>query len=511
MFLRLGRAGLVGAALLSVAASATAQEVSPLGPRIGDTLDAEERAYFGLFPALSAPAPYRFRANGDSVHVTHADTTLLALPRAHADRLARLVETFEDFPSVAANPSWEASAAFVRYVSARTPVPQGSAAGEVRAVTAEGTYVGYLLYSSDSLLVMAPEIYPRDPLLPGAYVLPRDAVTALNRTYAHRWQRWGPALGAGIGIVVGASALGSDDRVAGGSFGALLGFTAGELGTRLSRRGDGSVGPEAIDDLAFFNGTRPPELPDPSAAASLLGRPLPRPRPLPRRRSHEWVSFGVHGVVSAAEPELTYTPLRVSTSVVPLRYESASVFPSRQPQSVPFRVDLSVRPVRWVRMGAYIGRSTTGDSVYTGEFQEQILRSYGPIRPYAEAVVPILRLGRQRLEVAAGGGLERYRVRSLQIAPPYVQQGAFQRPIVPATQEVQAEGTAWFVHVGAELYASPYTSLFVRHGWHPLPDLTVEDFPNLYALDPALLLRLVSGHTTRFSYREVTIGSRFHF
>ena len=233
---------------LAVAPASGAQTVGPLGERIGDTLDAEEQAYFGLFPSLDAPTPYRFVASGDSVRVTHADSTLLALPRNHADRLVRLVETFEDFASVADNPNWEASAAFVRYIDGRTPIPRERSSRAVRAVTPEGSYSGYILYTTDSLLVMAPEVHPRDPSLPGAYALPRADLTALNRGFAHRWQQWGPWLGMGVGTLIGSTLFTSADRVALGSFGALAGHTIGGVATELAGGGMVEYDPASIDE-----------------------------------------------------------------------------------------------------------------------------------------------------------------------------------------------------------------------------------------------------------------------
>ena len=500
-----------------LAPASGAQTAAPLGERIGDTLDAEEQAYFGLFPSLDAPTPYRFAAAGDSVRVTHADSTLLTLPRDHADRLAHLVETFEDFASVADNPSWEPSAAFVRYIDGRTPIPRARSSRAVRAVTPEGSYSGFILYTTDSLLVMAPEVHPRDPSLPGAYAMPRADLMALDRAFARRWQRWGPLLGMGVGTLVGSTLFTSADRVALGSFGALAGYTIGGVATELVGGGMVEYDPASIEELAYFNGPRPPEMPSPSAAAALATAPRPAPTPAPRRlRSFEWVSVGIHGSVQTTDAE--QAPIDVITprsleSELMIRRNLAQL---REPLTVPNRLDVSVRPIKWARFGMYFGEYASGDSLYNDPKREQITRSFGSRRPYAEAILPLFRAGDRRLEVFGGGGRHTYSVSASQAAPATVtlgipvssQNDTF--PLVPANISVSGSGEAWFYTLGAEAYTSRFTSLFVRHTWHPLPTLDIDPFVNVYTRDTSITLRTVEAHAVDFSYRELTFGARFH-
>ena len=115
-----------------------------------------------------------------------------------------------------------------------------------------------------------------------------------------------------------------------------------------------------------------------------------------------------------------------------------------------------------------------------------------------------------------GSGRQTYRVRASQVGPAIVDVGlpgstqTSSFPVVAAAIAVSDKGEAWFYTLGTEIYTSRFTSLFVRHTWHPLPTLDVETFRSVYTRDTSVSLRTVEAHAVDFSYRELTFGARFH-
>ena len=494
--------------------------MAPLGERIGATLEASERDYFGLFPTLRAPLPWDFVAQTDSVFVRSEGRTLRGIPREDVERLRRLIDTFEDHASILQNPNWVANRAFVEYIDAKTPIPTGAASRIVRVQTAEGSYSGFTLYTTDSTLVMAPEVFPRDASLAGAYTLPRASVLALDRERSYAWQTWGPVLGIGVGAAIGAALPLSIDRRAAGAFGALAGITMGSITSELASGGLVEVDPAAIDGLALYNGPRPPELP--TASGAIARATGPRPAPVPKRerpRSFEWVSAGVHGAVATTDaPQAPITTFIARSLTRNNGFRTLLMEQTREPLDVPYRLDASIRPIKWLRVGAFVGSFTTGGDVSPLLEEEQVTRTVGSVRPYAEGILPLIRWGNRRVEISGGGGRQSYNVRVTQRAPDTVEVGteigqASPFPLLRAEQTAFEEGSAWFYNAGVEVYTSRFSSLFVRHTWYPLPTLEQETFENIYrpVRPNRPILRIVDAHSVDFSYREVTVGSRFHF
>lgn len=497
--------------LVPLADVPSAQTPYELGARVGVELDAEEREYFGLFPRLDLSAPVRFETlYGDSVRVVgDRDSSLLAMSWDEAEALGAIVDSFEDYPSVAANPAWSPSARFVRFIDARTPVPHARRSSRIRVLTESGQYQGYALYSTDSLLVLSPTVTPRDPSFPDAFALTRSEITSLDRSNDVTWQRWGTYGGAAVGAGLGALAI--NENATGAAFGLVIGATFGNVATRLVG-GQGAVGPVELNEVTYFNGVRPPELPGPEIAASLQERERPEPRPLPKPpRRHELVSIGVHGNVSffamPRNPFITGFGAVSARDGEVLEYRPLEIETRRRELSVPYRIDLSVRPLPWVRFGAYIGEF---DSVATGgppgpDGREYVSLSASSVRPYGEVVVPVVRWQDRRLEVSAGGGVEEHTVYIYQEEPPM--QG---NAPVRGNRELEDTARNWFTQIGAEVYTTPFSSLFVRYSWHPVSSVEVDSLESRHATFPSLVLRYTDRHWVDVSYEELTIGARIH-
>lgn len=504
--LRLIVAGLV------VAVPVRGQTTEPfaLGTRVGTEVDAGERAYFGLFPGLDSPPPFRLVADGAVVRVLDvAGASHLEIPRSAADSLARLTETFEDHPQVIQNPYWTASRAWRSYIQAQVPVPWPAVTRRVQAQTGQGVYIGYVLYTTDSLLVLSPELAPRDASLPGAYALPRADVARLHRTTAHRWQAWGPLLGAGIGVLVGTAFSAVD----GTALGAWAGHGAGVAASRLVGRGAASEAGD-LSHLAFFDQRRPPELPAPDAAAALTrARPRPVAGPLPRRpRRHEWVSVGVQAIATFTEPEEHLLTQRVLVQETPDAYVASAVDVEREALVLPYRLDAAVRPLPWVRVGVAVGAftDTYSDSVATAASEQRVVRRYGRTRPYAEAILPAIRVGPARIEASGGVVRAGYALRSVQTPPFNVRVDG--RPVraVQEPQDVSSEGDVWAPYLGVEVYSTARASVYLRHTWVPVPPLDVPEYVSRGQFEADLVLRRVEAHQVDGAHRELTIGARLH-
>ena len=497
--------------------SAFAQPRIALGPRVGLNLDADERAYFGLFPGIEGTLPFRFQSVDDSVRVVSAENEVVrVLTQDQAGRLVGILDTFEDYPDVISNPSWEANAGFLDLIDARTPIPRAVPARRIRALTAEGSYSGFVLYTTDSLIVLAPDVIPTDPELPGAFTLERSRITSIDRSVGVSRQDWVPYAGAALGAGLGGGI--AKDRLSGAAFGFVIGATMADVASRL-RGGRGGLGaPEALETLAYFDAVRPPEMPGPSVAETLTGRVLPEPGPLPKKpRRHEWVSIGVHGGVEvenrAGLPSINGIGVRlVNQQGQPEAFQDIDVLAIRRPLEVASRLDVAVRPLPWVRLGAYMGAFDSlsvgvgGGGGDTG--REYIGANVGFFRPYGEVILPLPRIGRRRIEVAAGVGRETHTLRVRQAAPD--RQSGY--PVeLNSEQLTQQEGTNWFSHVAAELYTTPFSSLFVRYAWHPLPSMEIESFSSQHRTFEPLTLRTVYEHEVEFGFTELIIGARAHF
>ncbi|MEO0557902.1 MAG: hypothetical protein AAF170_06940 [Bacteroidota bacterium] len=499
---------------LVAAVSAFAQPRVALGERVGLELDAAERTYFGLFPSIEGAMPFRFQTVDDSVRVVSAESKVVrVLTQDQAGRLVGILDTFEDYPDVVSNPAWEANAGFLDLIDARTPIPRAVPSRRIRAMTAEGSYSGYVLYTTDSLLVLAPDVIPTDPQLPGAFVLPRSRLTSVDRATGVSRQGWGPYAGAALGAGLGAAVAG--DRLSGAAFGLVLGATFADVGSRL-RGGQGGLGGSgSLEEMAYFDTVRPPEMPGPDVAETLVDRPVPSPGPLPKRpRRHEWVSVGVHGGVQVNDegglPGIQGIGVRlVDQQGQPTSFRDIDVLARRNPLEVASRIDVAIRPLPWVRVGAYIGAF---DSLSVGgpggeDGREYIAADLGSVRPYGELILPLSRIGRRRVELAAGMGRETHTLTVRQAAPD--RQNGY--PVELGSEQLtQQEGTNWFSHVAAELYTTPFSSFFVRYAWHPLPSMEVAEFSSQHRTFAPLTLRTVYEHEVEFGFTELIIGARVH-
>jgi|GEM_PF-3901051 len=500
-------------ACLLVSSPVRAQTAEPfaLGSRVGTEVDAGERNYFGLFPGLSIPPPYRLVAEGATVQVVDsAGTVQLELPRSAADSLARLTETFEDYPQVIRNPYWTASRVWRSYIQAQTPVPWPSVIRQVQAQTSSGVFTGYVLYTTDSLVVLSPRLAPRDASLPGAYALPIGEVERLHGTPAHRWQTWGPLLGAGIGAVVGTVISAVD----GTALGAWTGHGTGVIASRLIGRGAVSETGD-LGSLAFFNSHRPPELPAPALAVALTGaRPRPAPGPLPRRpRRHEWVSVGVQAIGTFTSPEEHSLTQQVLFQENPLEYSTYGVDIERNQLALSYRLEAAVRPLPWVRVGVATGAisESFSDSLAAARNEERVLRRYGRTRYSVEAILPAIRFRLSRLEVSGGVTRTSYGLRSVQTPPFNVRVDGRNVRAVQDSLEVSSEGMVWAPHVGVEFFSTARASVYFRSTWVSVPPLEVPEYVSWGQFRTDLLLRRVEAHQVEGSHREFTFGARLHF
>lgn len=501
--------------LVGMVTAVSAQPRIALGARVGLELDAEERAYFGLFPTAGDALPFRFQTVDDSVRVVGSDNdVLLTISQEEAGLLVGILDTFEDYPDVVSNPAWTPKAGFLKLIDPRAPVPRAVPSRRIRAMTAEGSYSGFVLYTTDSLLVLAPDVHPTNPELPSAFVLRRNQITSIDRSVGVTRQSWGPYAGAALGAGLGAGI--AKDRLSGAAFGLVFGATIADVVSRL-RGGSGGLGaPGDLEEVAYFNGVRPPEMPGPEVASDLMNRPLPSPGPLPKRpRRHEWISVGVHGGVQTEHqvglPDVGGIGVRVvDQQGQAAAFQDFDVLARRNPLEVASRIDVAVRPLPWVRMGAYLGAF---DSVSVGgaggdNGREYIGANVGSVRPYGEVILPLPRIGRRRIELAAGAGRESHTLTVRQAAPE--RQSGY--PVELGSEQVtQQEGTNWFTHVAAELYTTPFSSLFVRYAWHPLPSMQIDEFSSRHRTFEPLTLRTVDAHEVEFGFTELIIGARAHF
>lgn len=512
----------VGTALLCVAVAAPAAAQFTSAPfvfseRVGSTIEPEERDYFGLLPAVEGFASARAYLVSDSLEIVVAravasDTTVM-MARATAEALGRFIETFEQARTAFYNPNWQHVASFVR---ADVPVPYVEPRWDVALDVGAQRYRGAVLMATDSLVLIqaAPEPYDwrgRDAL--ALRTLDIERVEFGPRGW-ERYRAVAPLAAGGMGAALGAigAYLASNDlNAAPERFWAIPALAV--LGHELARwlwprptpPGSFEERRAALHERARFRAERRPyDLP---SLTAFEGREEYAYEPVPEQavgglfrawyRRYGVVSVGVMGGGGVAtSPETsTYTEFLRSFGT----RERAHL---RNEHDVHGGVDVSLRPVPWVRVGgAWLSRN---DSEVADIGVETVNVKPSALRGYAEVVLPSPQFRGLRVDVGAGIGLEKNEM-TVERA---VAEGANQETAYRAAQswsDVFLQGTV-------ELFTSKHTSFFVRvmhrSPSHEIPiegvELTVTGLPGTvsYRIDP---------HDVSFGgFTELMWGTRFH-
>jgi hypothetical protein len=415
-----------------------------------------------------------------------------------------------------------------RAVLADASVPTAGLGGrwpDVQVLVGRQRYDGALLAASDTLLLLHPIRRPYDWQAPAVVALdPADVdwVTVLP-------QRSRPSsLIVRSALVLGGVALalpfavdqsfslqqGGDAALLGGI---VAGYTAGQVAADAVVPSVEGAGPYPAQLPALRARARfrfPADLPAAEAAARGRGSAAIAPAAAtPRgslawrlaewRRAHGWVSVAVLGPAtwSGAAPEATTFQETISNRPTPMEQgvEHLGVAPS-------YGLDVALRPVPWVRLGAVWQRHVTDDpelpqGIVVGAY-ESARAEPGAFRGYAEVVVPTPRARGFGLDLAVGLGLERMRT--------VVERQAGIGPRDLSYQYETAE-TGTFLQGTVELVTPRRASFFVRYTGHPaLPPVEVEGAHVGQPGFPALYTR--EAHTVEFgALREVTFGTRFRF
>jgi len=238
--------------------------------RVGDTIDRAERDYFVLFqnvPAFHSASTVAYRDSTLLVRITTRtdevdNDTLIAIPRATAQELARYIDNFEavyryevpiDFPLLhkVASPN-------------RHPSEEGST---IEVVLRDGRSVsGELLFVGDSTLVIGPpdSSYDWRTLGERAWRIRYSSIEVI-RKHRYIWEGWAIGAGAGTYIVMNQS----PDRISAGqalsvaaaslataAIGNLFGFDYKIHGNLTAFR---EIAP-IFDEKARFNRSVPTEL-----------------------------------------------------------------------------------------------------------------------------------------------------------------------------------------------------------------------------------------------------------
>jgi hypothetical protein len=528
----------LGALLPLLAAAASAQPAPyVLTPRLGEEIDAAERAYFGLFPGDDSFVRARFAAERDSVITTvsygggsgePARDTVWTLSRARAQALAAYVDGFEGLSSPFGYSQWQLlrGSGDQPLLDASVPTPHIGGGADVRVLVGQNEYEGVLLAASDSLLLLHPARQPYDWRTPAVLALDAEDVDWV--TMLPRGDRPSRLLLRSALVVAGIAlslplAVDQSFSVRHGGEGALIGgivagYTAGQTVA------------DALAPASMDPGPYEPSLPGlrtrarfrfpadfPPGDAALRGRRSQAIAPEPAsergsmawrlgewRRAHGWVNVAVLGPGNwsgqyAEGPAFTET---IFGSPTPLEQgvEHPEVAPS-------IGVDVALRPLPWVRAGVVWQHHVSGDAERSGgpalaDNDEAAWTTPAALRGYAEAVIPTPRVGGFGLDLAVGVGLEKNEVAVERVANIGLRSIGYR-------YERSATGT--LLQGTVELVTPRRSSFFFRYTRHPdLPSVDVPEevigepgFPPLYTRE---------AHTVDFgALREVTFGTRFRF
>jgi len=508
------------AALLSLLpASASAQlEPAPyvFSDRVGPVLETDERAYFGLFPEVEGFGQAQAVAVEDSIRfeidAAPADTAV-TMPRATAEALGRFIETFEQHTTAFYNPNWQVVSPFVR---ADVPVPHVAPRWDVDLDVGVRRYRGTVLAATDSLVLIQSAAEPYDWRGRNALALRTQDIERVE--FGPRgWERYRSAAplaagGAGAALgAVGAYLASNDLNAAPERFWAIPALAV--LGHELARwlwprptpPGSLEERREALYERARFSAERRPyDLPRITAFESREGYAY---EPVPEQATGGlfWRWYRRYGVVSVGvmgDGGVTTSP-ETSTYTEFLRsFGTRERAHLRNEHDVNGGVDVSLRPVPWVRIGgAWLSRN---DTEVADIGVETVNVKPSALRGYVEVVLPSPQFRGLRVDVGGGIGLE-------------TNEMTVERALTEeANQETAYRASqSWsniFLQGTVELFTSKHTSFFLRvmrrSPSHAIAiegvELTVPGLPGTvsYRIDP---------HEVSFGgFTELMWGTRFH-
>ncbi|HYE95076.1 MAG TPA: hypothetical protein VD962_02625 [Rubricoccaceae bacterium] len=513
-------------------------DVYPISPRVGAEISAEERAYFGLFPNVDGFEEARFTEAGDSVRMVirfdpsnrPVQEVAWTTSRAQAAALGAYVEAFEGLSSPLRFPQWQTLRGAGPIVLAGADVPTPAIAGDrpdVRVLVGSARYEGLVLAASDTLLLLHPAGRPYDWRAPTLFALdPRSVdwvtvVPARNRAN-RRLFRVGAAL-AGVGLAL-PFVVGGDDEgffkpggeaaVAGALAGGVaVGALVGDYFIPPGPQGTGTYADRLpnLQARARFGYRFPFDLPPGEAAARARAAAPPEPEPAAPRGSLRWRlaewrrAYGVFNVAvlgpggAGGQPGSPTFEERLSGRPEP--FVSTTLREGMVPS---VGLDVALRPLPWVRLGATWQSHDYEEPAQQENFsiQEEVARTDpGPVRAYAEAVLPTPRAGGYGLELAAGGGIEQNRLAATRDGM------VGTRPLDYRFEEMSTNS---FLQGTVELVTPRRASFFLRYTRRTLPSLTVEEvvYPGVAGGPPAYRME---AHELDFGYHELIWGTRFRF
>ncbi len=398
-----------------------AQSPTPyvISERVGPVIDAEERAYFGLFPDVEGFTEARAFAAGDSVRIeigSSAGDSVLVLPRATAEALGRFIETFEQHPSAFQNPNWQVLRPYLR---ADVPVPYADVGRrDIRIDTRDHRYDGVLLMATDSLVLLQPASGTYDWDVRDGLVL-RSSEVERVMFEPKGLQRYDPYAPYGVGVL-GATLGAGIAHVSGAERSSQLRYMLvpllGGLGYELARRYLPKRPPpgryeerlaQLYEHAAFRDDLKPYDLPPiAEIEARETDYPYEAAPPAPSygffRRAYQrygFVSVGFMAglnAVQATDPQPFVEYIRGVGEV--------SQTTEINDLSVTGGLDLSLRLLPWVRIGG--STLLRDDEVLDESDGERINVKPARLRGYVELVVPSPQLGDYRLDLSLGAGIE---------------------------------------------------------------------------------------------------------
>ena len=478
----------------SLAPSAAAQEAYTFTPRLGPAIDAEERAYFGLFPEVDGFAEAHAMAQGDSIGVTietSAADSVLTMSRVAAEALGRFVETFEHSTTAFYNPNWQ----FVKdYVRADIPVPYIERRGSVTAFVNDGYYEGHPVYASDDLLVLdSSPSFDWRAYTPDGTPLQVSDIDAVRISEGLISSPYAPLLGMVLGFTASELLLHDPEgkterRLISPSFGAVT-ISLVRLWANRSR----SL-PEALPRLKseawFTSEVHPPELPE---ERDLQGNAEAPRTPRPRWRSRfGWIDSGVGTVL--APPTSTYT-----------FFSNFEGLPAEQEVDYAtggaLETAFALRPLAWLSVGVGVFSAPTpspGDDAL-----QEVAFSKPSFRTFAEIDAVRLIASRSPVGVAFGGGFLRAESVVAQSFPEN-----FATTYAPDSYEIREQGFEPFYTATLEAYLLPETAAFVRVLRWTAPSVVVPRVEVQSVAFPGTVVFRVEPHTVTFGQTAISVGVR---
>ena len=493
---------------------------SPIGERIGSDLSVAEQRYFGLFPDVEALQSVRVEDDGTRLVVSRAaggDTTYVLRPGQLA-ALQAFTESFEQSPAPFLNPHWQLAAglrgAGVLDPDARVPHVDGSRS-QVAIRRGDRVLSGIILKADADRLLLHP-VAPYAWRAPQAVAIPASEIdwVDLQPAGAARLTHAVPFIGAGLGLAVaGADVLLLD----GGLRSVPLFALAAGAGIAVADQFLPSPPPRAsyaerlqtLSDRSAFRQLDPVDFPGATADASVLAS---QPANVPGtvgtlarwRQSYGWVHVAAVGGASSRADATGAIEERVRVGGSTVDATPGVLSGTSSPLA---GVDVGLRPVPWVRLGATWMRyeddrpslERTSSETLTGP--EGAYVSPGSVRGYAELVLPSPRRGGVGLEAAFGGGLT-------------TATGTVERNSTAANSDLsyqfESASDVPFLQATVELVTPRRTSFFLRWTSMRAPEAILVpgderrsvQFPDLitYQRDP---------HTVTFGgYQDIVWGTR---